>query len=344
MLLRRDFIQYLGLVGIVRCGPLDLPGQTSKQCAINLATPPAKFDSSHNYFMRGNDERVRGLVVTVEVEKAIVAPGGISFQLNVQSPKNPVCYWQQYTMGVNPIAGQGLQIGWTIENWGTADYINQLIAAGETTCRPEDLLPNGLCKSQPVINAANESFAHYPDVANDTIPAGFTLRFQLLNDDAGTITAAKFKVIQKGGKDWDGIPEPLASDPLFRATHPKQPVPEAVLRANAGFQMNIVGYHRKETTHLSSGAGKIIYESETLIHPVGDFPGATPTGEQSNIRYSELSADPKNRIVQKFGLDLSPKADGYGASPPNCSGNEVYNPTYKKCMPPTGTTKDRNKY
>ncbi len=338
MFIRREFIQGIGVVAAMPGGGPDRPGQSSGPSGAAMAPPPAHFSSNHNYTMCASQESVRGLSVTIHVEEDIVAPTGMSFQLNVHSPKDSDCYWQQYMLRVMPVVRKGLEIGWSIENWGTKNFVNQFITANAMTCRPQSA-DGDACKNQPVVNEGDDAFATYEKLANDTIPAGFKLRFDLVdNDTSGKVTAVKFTVTNKAGKETTAGPLVLTSYPLFRATDKNKHAPDTVLARNAGFQMEIVGFNKGQSTVLSSGAGKIVYEATTPLHPVGDF-GETQTAETSNIVYAELPAAPNKKVVQKFSLAPTTAS----TAQPNCSGAEVYNPTTKKCQPPTGTTKVRNK-
>jgi hypothetical protein len=333
MFMRREFIQGIGLVAAIPAAASARPDHAGGASG-DIAPPPAHFASNHNYTMCAADAEIRGLSVTVHVEEDIVAPTGMSFQLNVHSPKDSDCYWQQYMLRVMPVAGKGLQIGWSIENWGTKKFVDQLIGTNAMTCRPESVVGDS-CKNQPVVNEGDNGFATYANVANDTVPAGFKLRFDLVDDESGQINAVKFTVTNKGGRETTSGPLVLTSYPLFRATNKNKHAPDTVLARNAGFQMEIVGFNKGASTVMSSGAGKIVYEATTPLHPVGDF-GETQTAETSNLVYSELPAAAKKKIAQTFGLNSRPQ--------PECSVNEAYNPATKQCTPATGgTTKVRNK-
>ena len=52
----------------------------------------------------------------------IVAPGAMSFQLNVSSPANAKCVWQQYCTALDPKWGDSLGIGWSIENFPSKEF------------------------------------------------------------------------------------------------------------------------------------------------------------------------------------------------------------------------------
>ena len=307
MFMRRRVIQGLGLMaalpGAASARPSHPDGAGGGAGAGGaLAPPPAHFVSNHNYTMCAATPEIRGLKVTVHVEEDIVAPTGMSFQLNVHSPKASDCYWQQYMLRVMPVAGKGLQIGWSIENWGTKAFVDQLIGANAMTCRPSSLV-GGSCENQPVVNEGDDAFATYASVANDTIPAGYKLRFELVDDASGKVNAVKFTVTPKGGKDTTSGALLLTSYPLFRATNKNKHAPDTVLAANAGFQMEIVGFNKGASTVMSSGKGKIVYEATTPLHPVGDF-GEVQTAESSNLVYAELPAAPNKKVVQKFGLTV----------------------------------------
>jgi len=71
--------------------------------ASALAPVPKHFSSNHNYYIYGGGQPLRGLTVTVAITEDLVAPTGISLQLNAYAPVgDDHSIYQQYVTGLSP--------------------------------------------------------------------------------------------------------------------------------------------------------------------------------------------------------------------------------------------------
>ncbi|HEY3813863.1 MAG TPA: hypothetical protein VGL66_11610 [Caulobacteraceae bacterium] len=275
-----------------------------------------------------------GLSVTIDVAEKIVAPEGMSIQLNVHSPKVSNCNWQQYMFRLPVKASDTQAVQWAMENWPRTDAIlwsevQHHGAACRTGTGPDDC-------SGPLISP-QAAFASFKGTRNDVIPAGAQLRIELLEDPDGKIIGAMFTVIDADGTKTETTQKILKS-PFFGTSTLATP---DILEPNMGFQLEIVALSKKAHATLT-GSGTITYNAKNALQAVGDFPKAKQTGETSNMVYGEMIRAPRSRLTQKFGVDLTwPPAAGAAPIQPNCSGVEVYNPKTGTCQPPSGTLKDK---
>jgi hypothetical protein len=329
MIKRRDFMTGVGLVvansvvpfaalagaatAIAEAGipvpSANLPADLRFSDLANLASPPHKFDSNHNYFIYGGGQPIRGLVVTIEVTEDIVAPIGMSFQLNAYSPANARTVYQQYSTGVDPgasshltEAARKLYINWSIDNWPSKDYrwslrqrhlkpCDSATETSEKTCTG-DLVnvrgPLGVFQSQP-----------------DRVPKGYKIRHELLydsSDQSGAVIGVHFSVTDDRGRVTNTDPKYIRStnfDRTKRQTEARAMVPILAL------QLNAVGLSNGHYMHITSGAGTITYEATTPLTAEGSQPSTMAaqrvfTKESSNIRYALLGTGSSSKIVQKF--------------------------------------------
>jgi hypothetical protein len=263
----------------------------------SLATPPHNFDSNHNYFIYGGGQPIVGLVVTIEVTEDMVAPQGMSMQLNCNSPKTAGCAYQQYVTGFSPNTPT-LAIGASIENFPTKPFRWTLHQNVGLPCGPAPDPTEETCKGD-IIAQLFGKFGVFPG-ANDTVPAGFKIRYDLLSDSDGTITGANYTLTNKHGETKTTGPQMLRS---FKFDHTDKPVGPHALAPILAAQMNLVGVSGGRRMNLTSGAGTITYEARTPLTPEGAAPStinAVGTEESSNIQYAQLSSSPSTTIVQKF--------------------------------------------
>ena len=310
MLKRREFIQGAGVAAAAPLGPFpavaapvspangyrppgldvnpDLDLRYSDR--VHLAPPPNPFASNHNYFIYGGGQPIMGLVVTIEVTEDIVAPQGLGMQLNAYSPVGANCVWQQYITSFNPSKSAKLTIGWTLENWPSADYRTFLT---ETLGQP---------KGNNIFNVRGR-IGTFP-APSDRIPAGYKIRYELLydpNDSSGAIIGANYTVRYKGRHKTTGPLHILA----YKVAKTDRPVPPGALAPVVALQLNLVGFTNGEHTFVRGGAGTIAYEATGPLTPQGKHPRTAAdrggfTAESSNIRYAELGSFPSSQIVQKF--------------------------------------------
>jgi hypothetical protein len=260
------------------------------------APPPRNFSSNHNYFIYGGGVPIRSLRVTVEATEDMLAPTGLNMQLNCCSPAGARAVYQQYCMGIDP--KHETRLGWSNENFPSTEYRWELHTKFATPCDVPDPTQQN-CKGD--IFNMHGVVGFFPAVTN-RIPAGCKLIYELIDKPDGTIVGATYSFENAAGKRTSSGPQLIESFKLHRID---TPVAAGACTPIYALQMNIVGLNGGAHTTLGSGAGRITYESVTPLTPLGEHPAtaAAPnvyTAESSNIVYAELSAQPKEKIVQKF--------------------------------------------
>ncbi|HXQ16193.1 MAG TPA: hypothetical protein VN814_16360 [Caulobacteraceae bacterium] len=295
MIERRNFLAGLGVVAVGSMAP--------GFGRAGLARPPEPFVSNRNYFFYGAGQPIHGLHVTIDVDEDIVAPDAMSLQLNCSSPADADCVYQQYCIGMNPSWGDDLGFNWTLENfpskafrWKLHQSIGLPCSSGSTEADCHGNLYN--------LHPPNKTFATYPGVKNDRIPAGFKLRFDLIDGPGGAVIGANYTIVDAQGRSTTNGPRAHDFDYVRTST---KVGPDGVAPILA-LQLGIVGFANGAHTQLKSGAGRITYESTTPLTPLdglADHPDVFQGGgtvEQANIRYSKLDAGPARKFVQQFYL------------------------------------------
>jgi hypothetical protein len=320
MMKRVTFVRGAGLVAVGSLTP-------ALARAGEIAPPPSDFSSNRNYLMYGGGQPIRGLRVTIDVDKDIVAPGSMSMQLNCNSPANANCVYQQYCTNYGPTSDK-LQIAWSIENFPSKTFRWHLHNTIGLPCS-NNATTEAACKGNlfnyPLTKVPFSTFS----APSDRIPAGFKIIFELFDDAGGAIVGAKYTVVDDQGNHQSSGRQNIHAF-TFAGTQ-KRVGPDGVAPILA-FQMNLVGKHGGVHTRLTSGAGRITYEASAPLTPEGSraLPGVyqSGTGETSNIAYSRLQAAPRRRIVQRFGVPGTPNV---GPAASLCPIGEVYDPNLQRC-------------
>ncbi len=300
-----------------------------------MAPAPQGFSSNSNYFMYGGGKPIRSLRVTIEADQDIVAPQGMSMQLNCNSPAQANCAYQQYVTNFDPSKWSTLGIVWIMENFPSSPsrwHLHKTIGFPCNTANATESTCSGNLFNYPV--GPRTPFARFP-VASDRIPAGFKLIYELIDDAGGAVIGAKYTVVDARGRRHSTGPHLIRT---FQYAGMKRRVgPEGVAPILA-FQMNLVGLGSGLHTTLTSGAGRIIYEATTALTAEGSLaamPGVyQATGgtlESSNITYSPVPAAPNRKIVQNFSVPrvAGGGVDSIGAA--SCPKGQSYNSLDKKC-------------
>lgn len=269
----------------------------------NLSSPPKHFSSNHNYYIYGGGRPLHGLIVTIDLTEDLVAPTGISLQLNGYAPTgDSKSIYQQYVTGISPtnppyLRGTGkptpssLLIGWSMENWPSEEYRRHL----HTTI--------GLHQKGDLFNKLGVIGVYPP--AKDRIPAGYQIKYQLLtdkNDPSGKIIGAIYSVKDDKGKETSSGPQ-LIKDFTFDGVD--KPVSQESMSPIVALQMNLCGLNGGRFMFMKSGGGTITYEADAPLTAEGKVPTTvadlkTFTKETSNIVYGRVAAGPSSKIVQKF--------------------------------------------
>ncbi len=128
MVKRRDFVTGAGAV-VANCVSSRFAFSQATHAVENrrpVPPPGGGLTGNSNYFFYSGGNPIAGLSVILDVTKDIVAPFGLSIQLNAYSPANASCVWQQYYFGFYTDRGANRGIWWTIDNWPSAEYREHL--------------------------------------------------------------------------------------------------------------------------------------------------------------------------------------------------------------------------
>jgi hypothetical protein len=310
MLKRRDFVQGAGLVIASSLSPLAIRAANAANATPSdllypdqskLAPPPKDFSSNHNYFIYGGGKPIIGLVVTIEVTEDMVAPTGMSMQLNCSPPKDADCAWQQYVTGFSP-NNPTLAIGASIENFPSKSFRWQLHQTIGFNCGGAKNPTEATCKGD-IISEHFGKFATF-SAPKDTVPAGYKIKYELLsdaNDVSGAITGVDYSVTDNHGQTKTTGQKLLKT---FKFDHTKnKPVGPHAVAPILAVQMNLVGVSGGRFMVVKSGAGTITYEAKTPLTAEGTPPATinnTSTAETASIAYAELGVGSATQIVQKF--------------------------------------------
>jgi hypothetical protein len=327
MMKRGTFVRGVGLVAASSLSP-------AVARAGAFALPPTGFSSNNNYFIYGGGKPIRGLRVTINVDEDIVAPQGMSMQLNCNSPANANCAYQQYVTNFDPNKWSTLGVVWIMENFPSQPsrwHLHNTIGFPCNAKKPNEQTCSGNLFNYP--SFPRTPFARFP-VPSNRLPAGFKIIYELIDDANGAIIGTKFTVVDKRGREKSTGPHLIHR---FKYAGMQRLVgPEGVAPILA-FQMNLVGLGSGLHATLNSGAGRITYEATTTLTAEGSiaaltnvYQGTQGTSETSNLVYSPLPAAPNRRIVQRFSLPFAGAA-GIGSGGPSCPTGQTYNSLDKKC-------------
>jgi Repeat of unknown function (DUF5648) len=237
-----------------------------------VPSPAAGLASSSNYILNNvigpTCQAIRGLSVEIDVLEDIVCSAvdhgakGFSFQLNCQSINSSVTGWQQYVISL-----WGPSLIGIVNNW---------------------------------INDSNYSLLQYTSlltIENFTLPKGYKLKMELIEDKDANITGVTYSVFNAAGK---------------RIAHHTRTISTIQYAKYVGvapigsFQLVLVGPISAADSTLSSGRGTFTYTSSTPMEAGPVFPacvvGAITTAESANSVYGPMPAQRDRNFVQEFSI------------------------------------------
>jgi Stigma-specific protein, Stig1 len=246
------------------CGQSCKAGQSCINgcCLSNIANPPV-LQSNQNYLLINKCNSITGLSVLVNVTQTMTSANGFSMQLNAYNPAGPTTSWMQYVFIIS-----GNTISGSVQYWNIALFN----------------APGSTCKATPSnCQTFAQNTSTIVNLPSNNVPAGYALRIQLGNDNAGNITQATFVVIDNNNNSHSQtVTLPAASQfPIV------------------AFQTNIVGPFNGANTAFTGGAGTITYQVSTgqlcleggLADQCSTSAGNnTPTAETSNATYGAIAS------------------------------------------------------
>ena len=141
-----------------------------------------------------------------------------------------------------------------------------------------------------------QSSTHWPDLPENTLPAGYQIIITLLNDAADNITGATYVLIDNHGHTIGTKTISLT----YLTPQDRAPI--------VAFQLNVVGDINGASTTLASGAGTMTYTASNLMSVLNTEPPCVDwtykTGETANSMYSMLPDTPSHSFTQSFGLSV----------------------------------------
>jgi hypothetical protein len=258
-----------------------------EQSLVTVATPPAKLGGHSNYVMGTNDcsTILKDVVVTIDITEDLVvssssAVPGFGFQLNANSQASGAetsasdapFVWQQYFIRVHDDFID------EINNWNRA----------------------ALAVKKPTISSQIPfTVPGFPtSAATTTLPAGYKLKFALINDGAGNITECDFTVTNKKGEsNTQKFGLVAVAGALSKELAPI-----------VAFQMDLVGVTGGTDSTFTSGAGTITYTASTSFSALQGIPKCAASGtntlENSNSVYGPMPTGSKTSFVQAFAIPV----------------------------------------
>jgi hypothetical protein len=242
---------------------------------VKPATPPSNLGGFTQYVLSTAGTHavpLKNITVTIDIIEDIVT-SSLSVQVNGFAPatEDQGVDWQQYGVRVQPTSNQLTMFA---NNWPP-----------NPTSNSDDLL---LLNSSPILTLSN----------NDTIPRGFRIVIQLINEEGGqndgAITGVTGTVFDSTGKQM-GTPQTINLNQSQKDLAPL-----------VAFQVCLVGWANQEHAQLTSGMGTITCLAATPLTPSIPWPsysgGANGTAESSNCFYGLLPAQSSLSVVQSFGV------------------------------------------
>jgi hypothetical protein len=135
--------------------------------------PPEGLVSNYNYFLADNGKIITGVSATINFDNDFISSSqGFSFQFNGYSEEGPSSWatWQQYVIWLNP---NSTQLVARIDDW-----------TGNVPTETEQI-------------RADENLATL--ASENTIKAGSSITFTLLNDSAGNVTGCTYNYTDPSG-------------------------------------------------------------------------------------------------------------------------------------------------
>ena len=310
MIKRREFVAAAGAIVAAHALPelsfaQATPAVPNDAAANAALVPPPRggLRANYNYYMYSEGKPITDLSVEVDFAEDFISEGGFSIQLNGWAPTNAHSTWQQYCYGFYTANKAKPHLSWSIENWPSNDYREQL---HRTVGLP---IPSDLFN----LHGQNVTV---PDGIK--IPKGYKFKITLLhdpNDARGAIIGAAYSVIDNHGKTI------IDDRPLIRSyefSHTKALIEQAALDPIITVQINICKRAGSNYGFMESGAGTITYASTQPLTALSARPDglAAPgiiTAEWANTVYGELPVGPAHRFTQTFDTI---KAPGFQAGAP----------------------------
>jgi hypothetical protein len=204
--------------------------------------------------------------------------GGIGIQLNCTSAAGESEAWQQYTIIVDPeLPVPALQASW--ENFGT---------------HPDGTIFGNIDGRTHLIDL--------PDPSRVVIPAGYQLGIRLaFYRGTPYVSGAEYFVFDASHAQVAYFALDLLSQTLVGADpNAGKRVTVADLAPVQGFQLVIVGWAGAELATFTSGAGTIVYTTQTRSAIAPGATGVRKTGEGSNCTYQYVAAGEAQSFTQTF--------------------------------------------
>jgi hypothetical protein len=217
--------------------------------------------------------------------------------------------WQSSQNGnpkVQPSPGFSIQLNAETKNSYTVDWL-QFVVQGHTTLNPWVNLWSptdvgtgwGQYNGQWVWESSNAAMTQ-PLSAVGTIPKGWSIIIELVNDSEGRITEAKWSVLDENNHS-KGVSQQQLST---QASSNPGGVPPGDLCPVGSFQVTFGGKQNGDHATFSSGAGLIILEADQKMTADTAYPPCigyiSGTAETCNIGYGELSATSSTMFSQPF--------------------------------------------
>ncbi len=253
----------------------------------DVKAPGGGLIGNSNYILNNNCNPITDLTVIIEVDKDLVAPLGMSFQLNCYSAQHSQCVTQQYVIVFDTSNGPQPQLVWATDNWPSDDYRHTLHLPANSSL---------IYQQGRLLRLAG---------INPTLPVNYTLSIALTTDPSGNVVAVAFLVTDDQQHTTSTGQIALEGQPIHRSPTGQKAGPGDIAPIHA-FELNIVGQVNGETTMVQPGGkGRVTYVATSPLTVGNTVPSCTSattwcTEEQSNVTYGGLPEGPQNQFTQTF--------------------------------------------
>jgi hypothetical protein len=242
------------------------------------------YSSNNNAVLIDGCDNLQNLSVLLEVTEDIATTdgNGWSFQLNCFPPAGEYCQtsqlnWFQYVVYVLPG-----QLVYQVQYWsnGTSTWPSGYTPQPHTT----PWLP---CWA----NDYSNPYTPFANINDDTLPRQSKLQIALGTNDSGGVTSVTFTYTDPDGNDHPAVFNPPAVHPIIACT--LNLVGPGNL-ANANFTQGLTS--SRGILYYSVSSGQLSVQNGGIGAACGE--AGPPTGETSNMPYSDISGAPASTVTQ----------------------------------------------
>ncbi|RDS86293.1 hypothetical protein [Dyella psychrodurans] len=249
------------------------------------------YASNNNAVLIDGCENLQNLSVLLEVTEDIATTngGGWSLQLNCFPPPGEYCQTSQLNWFQYVIYVEGGNLIYQIQYWsnGTSTWPSGYTPESQTT----PWLP---CWA----NDFSNPFTTFASISGDTVPRQSKLQIALTTNDAGGVTSVTFTYTDPNGNDHPAVYKLPVVHPIVACT--LNLVGPGGL-ANANFTQGLT--NSRAIIYYSVSSGQLAVQNGGIGAACGE--AGPPTGETSNMTYSDINGAPASTVTQILQQPIS---------------------------------------